>query len=109
MSEDIPAGDCEEFRALLASAVKMHMPFGKYGPEHYPPQGVPLYDLPPEYLHWFKQKGFPKGKLGQMMELIYEAKVNGADHVFNEFRSRRGGRTDLRETKVIRRNHSFEE
>ena len=29
------------------------MPFGKYGPLHFPPRGVPLYDLPVEYLAWF--------------------------------------------------------
>ena len=99
MPKDIPEGDFEAFRELLGEAVTWHMPFGKYGPEHYPPHGVPLYDLPPEYLGWFKQRGFPSGKLGQMMALIYEAKIHGADHVFNELRSRRGGRPDLREKK----------
>jgi len=42
-----------------------------------------------------------------MMDMVYESKVCGADHVFNEFRTRRGGRTDLREKKVIRKNHTF--
>jgi uncharacterized protein (DUF3820 family) len=110
MASELPPGDTEAFRELLAEAVTWHMPFGKYGPDHYPPHGVPLIDLPPEYLGWFKQRGFPGGKLGQMMELIYEAKIHGADHVFAPLRSRRGGRTDLREKKkAIRRNHRFSE
>ena len=107
MASDIPEGDVDAFKHLLGEAVKWHMPFGKYGPEHYPPRGVPLIDLSTEYLGWFKQRGFPQGKLGQMMELVYEAKIHGADHVFNEFRTRRGGRTDLREKKVVRRRHRF--
>ena len=31
---------------------------------------------------WFKQRGFPKGKLGQQMALIYEIKLNGMEKVF---------------------------
>lgn len=102
MASEIPQGDYEAFRELLGEAITWHMPFGKYGPENYPPRGVHLYDLPPEYLGWFKQRGFPKGKLGQMMELIYEAKIHGADSVFEECRRRRGGRTDLREKRRSR-------
>ncbi|MGY8686234.1 MAG: hypothetical protein ACKVHP_00620, partial [Verrucomicrobiales bacterium] len=45
MASDIPEGDLDAFRHLLGEAVKWHMPFGKYGPTHYPPRGVPLYDL----------------------------------------------------------------
>lgn len=107
MASDIPEGDVEAFKHLLGEAVNWHMPFGRYGPAHYPPRGVPLYDLSTEYLGWFKQRGFPHGKLGQMMELIYEAKIHGADQVFNEYRTRRGGRTDLREKKVMRRRYRF--
>lgn len=93
----LPPADQEYFRELLQSVSSAFMPFGKYGPQFYPPRGIPLYDLPLEYLVWFKQKGFPKGKLGEMMGLIYEAKAGGADHVFNPLRTRRGGRSDLRE------------
>ncbi len=103
MASEIPPGDAEAFRGLLAEAVTWHMPFGKYGPAHHPPRGVPLYDLPAEYLGWFKQWGFPAGKLGQMMALIYEAKIHGADEVFAPLRARRGGRSDLREKARGRR------
>lgn len=108
MAEELNEGDLEDFKELLASIGRTHMPFGKYGPTHWPPHGVPLYDLPPEYLLWFKRKGFPGGKLGRMMDLVFETKVNGADHVFNEFRSKRGGRTDLREKTVKRRKYKFD-
>src|SRR5690606_33234621 len=55
----------EDFRNLLGEIGKMRMPFGKYGPAGVPPRGMPIYDLPPEYLSWFKERGFPKGRLGE--------------------------------------------
>ncbi|RYD36200.1 MAG: hypothetical protein EOP86_06620, partial [Verrucomicrobiaceae bacterium] len=62
----------EDWRQNLAEILQaiavMHMPFGKYGPQHYPPNGLPLHQLPAEYLIWFRQKGFPKGKLGRLLE-----------------------------------------
>jgi uncharacterized protein (DUF3820 family) len=44
----------------MAAIERMRMPFGKFGPQHFPPYGVPIFDLPVEYLAWFNQKGFPK-------------------------------------------------
>ena len=49
--------DRDDLRELLADVGDMWMPFGKYGPKHFPPRGVPIRDLPSEYLHWFKTKG----------------------------------------------------
>ncbi|HET6408347.1 MAG TPA: DUF3820 family protein [Chthoniobacteraceae bacterium] len=74
-----------------------HMPFGKYGPEHFPPRGIPLYDLPLEYLVWFERRGFPQGRLGELLRILHQLKTDGCDEVFDEFRKRRGGRTSLRE------------
>lgn len=45
------------------------MPFGKY-------KGWYLIDLPEPYLIWFRQKGFPDGKLGKMLASILEIKIN---------------------------------
>lgn len=45
------------------------MPFGKF-------KGKALFNLPEEYLVWFKQKGWPPGKLGQYMSTVYEVKIN---------------------------------
>ena len=52
------------------------MPFGKY-------QGRKLIDLPEPYVVWFAQQGFPKGRLGKMLAIIYEIKVNGLEYLFD--------------------------
>lgn len=58
----------------------MKMPFGKY-------EGVLLADLPVSYLEWFKRKGgFPKGKLGVLLETVYEIKLNGLDEILNRLK-----------------------
>ncbi len=48
------------------------MPFGKY-------KGRRVIDLQEEYLLWFKQKGFPKGELGRIMQIALELKINGLE------------------------------
>ena len=72
-----------DWQAHMAEALALigrwHMPFGKYGPQHYPPKGVPLYDLPDEYVIWFKHNGFPKGKLGRMLASMLEIRANGLE------------------------------
>ncbi|MEZ4853685.1 DUF3820 family protein [Flavobacterium sp.] len=55
------------------------MPFGKY-------EGRFLIDLPEHYLVWYKQKGFPKGKLGEQLQLIYELKLNGLEDLLRNIR-----------------------
>ena len=55
------------------------MPFGRYA-------GRLLIDLPEPYVVWFRQRGFPKGELGEMFRLLYEIKVNGLDYLFDPFR-----------------------
>jgi len=79
---------------------RTHMPFGKFGPQFRPPNGVPIYDLPAEYLGWFANKaGFPKGRFGTLLKMVYQMKVDGSDMVFDVFRRQRGGRTPLREER----------
>ena len=87
-----------QMRADLADIESTHMPFGKYGPAAFPPDGVALYDLPAEYLQWFAQPrhGWPKGKLGRLMEIVFNMKADGSDIVFDPMRKRAGGRTQLR-------------
>ncbi len=51
------------------------MPFGKY-------KGVRLVDLPEPYVVWFSQQGFPDGKLGELLQIVYEIKVNGLEYLF---------------------------
>ena len=82
------------------------MPFGKHGPAHHPPHGVPVYDLPVEYLAWFAAKGgFPKGRLGVLLQMVHQMKVDGLDMVFDGLRKARGGRTRLR--PAFPRKHVF--
>ncbi len=88
--------DREDFRNLLSEIHRTDMPFGMFGKEKYPPHGVPVYDLPEEYLMWFKQREFPKGRLGELMAHVCEIKETGMDSLFNPMREANGGRTRLR-------------
>ena len=55
----------------------MKMPFGKY-------KGLRLVDLPEPYLVWFSRKGFPEGKLGRLLQTVYEIKLNGLEYLFKQ-------------------------
>ena len=55
----------------------MKMPFGKY-------KGLRLVDLPEAYLVWFSRKGFPEGKLGRLLQTVYEIKLNGLEYLFKQ-------------------------
>ena len=63
----------EENRRELVEALNYKMPFGAH-------KGKSLLLLPEHYLVWYKQKGFPDGKLGKYMGLIYEIKLNGLEN-----------------------------
>lgn len=93
----------EELAARMASDLadieRTSMPFGKFGPQSFPPHGIPIFDLPAEYLGWFAKKGFPKGKLGKLLEIVHQMKADGSDSAFDGMRRRRGGRSQLREER----------
>lgn len=55
------------------------MPFGKY-------EGCYLIDLPEYYVVWYSNKGFPKGELGQQMQLVYELKMNGLEDLIRNIK-----------------------
>jgi uncharacterized protein (DUF3820 family) len=65
---------------LLALA-NMKMPFGRYN-------GNVLMDLPEEYLLWFQKKGMPEGRLGMLLGLILEIKVNGLESILVPLRGK---------------------
>jgi len=65
----------------LLKLANYQMPFGKY-------KGQLLIDLPEPYVVWFAGKGFPKGELGIMLNIIYEVKVNGLEYLFEPLRER---------------------
>lgn len=98
-----------QMAADLAEIERTCMPFGKFGPQFHPPNGVPIYDLPAEYLSWFALKagGFPKGRLGKLLEMVYHMKADGSDMVFEPMRRRAGGRVSLRPEK--KRSYEVEE
>ncbi len=52
-------------------------------------------DLPQEYLAWFYQRGFPKGRLGELMAEVWQIKSVGMDSVFDPLRKANGGRFRL--------------
>jgi len=66
-------------REYLLKLDKARMPFGKYANRL-------LIDLPEPYVAWFAKKGFPKGELGKMLQLVYEIKVNGLEYLFDPLR-----------------------
>lgn len=71
---------------ILVDAVQMKMPFGRF-------EGRLLSDLPISYLEWFKRKGgFPKGRLGVVMETVFEIKINGLDEILMKLKSDQGRR-----------------
>ncbi len=67
-----------DHRYLLKLA-EARMPFGKYA-------GRRLVDLPEEYVIWFYRNGFPEGKLGELLQNVYEIKVNGLEYLFKPFK-----------------------
>lgn len=64
---------------ILLDIVNTKMPFGKY-------KDWLICNLPESYLVWFKQKGFPPGKLGMMLETMYEIKLNGLEYLLKPLR-----------------------
>ena len=90
--------------AVLEQISRYHMPFGMFGPKNYPPHGVPIYDLPAEYLAWFALNGFPAGRLGELLRIVYQTKADGCDAIFDAIRREAGGGYKLREPATRRWN-----
>jgi uncharacterized protein (DUF3820 family) len=71
----------EPDKNFLLKLARTKMPFGKYANRL-------IMDLPEPYLVWFKQKGFPKGELGMMLETMYEIKLNGLEYLLQPLRGK---------------------
>ncbi len=54
---------------ILKELIVYRMPFGKY-------KDWLITDLPVSYLEWFEREGLPKGKLGIMLNTMYEIRLN---------------------------------
>jgi len=70
---------------ILNDLVTMRMPYGKY-------KGWILCDLPEPYLVWYHSKGFPAGKLGQILGTLYEIKLNGLEYLLKPLREQNRSR-----------------
>ena len=68
-------------KQILIDLAKMKMPYGKY-------KGRYLIDLPERYIVWYKNKGFPSGKIGKQLELVYEIQLNGLEDIVREVRKK---------------------
>jgi uncharacterized protein (DUF3820 family) len=66
-------------KQFLIDLSNTKMPFGKY-------KGTYLIDLPEHYIVWYNAKGFPKGKLGMMLGLVYELKLNGLEYLIRKIK-----------------------
>lgn len=71
------AGNVDELVALA----QMRMPYGAH-------KGKLLIDLPEHYVVWLAGEGFPKGKLGEMLQTVYDIKVNGLEYLFAPLRNK---------------------
>ncbi|MDX1451746.1 MAG: DUF3820 family protein [Oleiphilaceae bacterium] len=56
----------------LLDLARMPMPFGKY-------KGRMLIDLPENYLLWLRREGLPNGRLGTLLALALEIKIEGLE------------------------------
>ena len=75
-SRNTPAGPDPK---ILFDVARMKMPFGRYA-------GRRLIDLPEPYVVWFKGQGFPRGRLGALLETVYDVKTNGLEKLIAPFR-----------------------
>lgn len=66
---------------FLIKLAHTKMPYGKY-------EGRYLIDLPEYYIVWYHNKGFPKGKLGDMLTQVYELKLNGLEYLIKDIQKR---------------------
>ena len=65
---------------VLIKLAHTKMPFGKYKNRY-------LIDLPEYYVVWYHNKGFPKNKLGEMLELVYTLKLNGLEGLIQNIKN----------------------
>ncbi len=63
----------------LETLATYKMPFGKFKDQY-------LLDIPEAYYVWFQKKGWPEGKLGRLMQEVFEIKINGLEPILRKLR-----------------------
>lgn len=63
----------------LIKLANTKMPYGKYKDRF-------LVDLPEHYIVLYHNKGFPKGQLGNVLQMVYELKLNGLEHLIRNIK-----------------------
>lgn len=71
--------DTNQSKQFLVKLANTKMPYGKY-------KGKYMIDLPEYYVVWYRNKGFPKGQIGEMLATVYELKVNGLEELVRNIR-----------------------
>jgi len=59
-------------KQALIELANTRMPYGRF-------KSKLLVEIPEPYYVWYRQKGWPKGKLGEQLAAMYEIKVNGLE------------------------------
>jgi len=65
--------------SMLYDLARTPMPFGRF-------RGRLLIDLPEPYVVWFQRNGYPQGRIGKLLGLLYEVKTNGLEPLFDPLR-----------------------
>ena len=73
--------DQNQSKQFLLKLSNTKMPYGKY-------EGRYMIDLPEYYVVWYRNKGFPKGQIGEMLATVYELKVNGLEELVRRLRKK---------------------
>ena len=71
--------DQDQSKRFLLKLANTKMPYGKY-------EGRYMIDLPEYYVVWYRNKGFPKGQIGEMLATVYELKLNGLEELVRRLR-----------------------
>jgi len=66
--------DTDKEKQFLIKLATTKMPYGKY-------EGRFMIDLPEYYVLWYRNKGLPKGQIGEMLATVYELKINGLEYL----------------------------
>jgi uncharacterized protein (DUF3820 family) len=80
---------------MLIEIARMRMPFGRHA-------GTRLIDLPEPYVVWFRNRGFPRGRLGERLATLYEIKANGLEPLLDSMREPTDPKFRMRDPATFR-------